>query len=258
MFIFIIKNVLNERNLWCGVGDEGGFAPNLTDDEHALKLLVKSITDSGFSINKDFKIAIDAASSEWYDNKTDTYYLAKSKKRLTKEELIDKWVYLVDNYPILSIEDAMGETDIKGWKMLNEKLNDKVLLVGDDLFVTNEKFLRKGIAEKAGNAILIKLNQIGTLTETLNVIELAKRSGYNCVVSHRSGETEDTTLADLAVATNAGQIKTGSLSRTDRICKYNRLLRIEEELDEIDSKFDDLEDILSGLGEELNNILMQR
>lgn len=223
-----LKKILKENNYYIGVGDEGGFAPNLTDDEHALKLLVKSIIDSGFSINKDFKIAIDAASSEWYDNQTDTYYLAKSKKRLTKEELIDKWVYLVENYPILSIEDAMGETDIKGWKMLNEKLNDKVLLVGDDLFVTNIERLKMGINNNIANSILIKPNQIGTFSETIDAINLANKNNYKVIISHRSGETNDDFIADLAVAMNANYIKAGAPNKGERVAKYNRLMQIED------------------------------
>ena len=225
-----LKNILKKDNSSSlGYGDEGGFAPNLKDDETALKVLVKAISDSGYEVGKDMLLAIDAASSEWYDDKTDTYYLPKSNKRLTKKELVDMWVYLFNTYPIISIEDAMGENDIEGWKMLSNKLNDKVMLVGDDLFVTNQKRLKMGIDNNIANAILIKPNQIGTLTETLNTIKMAQKANYNVIISHRSGETNDDFISDLAVATNAKYIKAGAPNRGERVAKYNRLLLIEEE-----------------------------
>ena len=228
-----LKSIIKASGRSTAVGDEGGFAPDLKGNEEALDLIAKAVEKAGYVLGKDIKIALDVASSEFYDEKTQRYIFKKSDgSQKTIEEMIAFYQKIQAAYHIFSIEDGCAENDWAGWKMLTQKMGHNTQLVGDDLFVTNEKFLRKGISEGAANAILIKLNQIGTLTETLNTIELAKRSGYKCIISHRSGETEDTTLADLAVATNAGQIKTGSLSRTDRICKYNRLLRIEEELDE--------------------------
>lgn len=228
-----LKSIIKASGRSTAVGDEGGFAPELKGNEEALELIAKAVEKAGYTLGRDIKIALDVASSEFFDEKSQRYIFKKSDgSQKTVDEMIAFYQKMQAAYSLFSIEDGCAENDWDGWKKLTQAMGHNTQLVGDDLFVTNEKFLRKGIAEKAGNAILIKLNQIGTLTETLNVIELAKRSGYNCIVSHRSGETEDTTLADLAVATNAGQIKTGSLSRTDRICKYNRLLRIEEELDE--------------------------
>jgi len=228
-----LKSIIKSTGRSTAVGDEGGFAPELKGNEEALELIAKAIEKAGYKLGSDIKIALDVASSEFFDEKSQRYVFKKSDgSQKTIDDMIAFYQKMQAAYSLFSIEDGCAENDWDGWKKLTQAMGHNTQLVGDDLFVTNEKFLRKGIAEKAGNAILIKLNQIGTLTETLNVIELAKRSGYNCVVSHRSGETEDTILADLAVATNAGQIKTGSLSRTDRICKYNRLLRIEEELDE--------------------------
>ncbi len=227
-----LKSIIKSTGRSTAVGDEGGFAPDLKGNEEALELIAKAIEKAGYTLGKDIKIALDVASSEFYDANVQRYIFKKSDhSQKTIEEMIAFYEKLQSAYHIFSIEDGCAENDWDGWKKLTQTMGATTQLVGDDLFVTNEKFLRKGIIEKAGNAILIKLNQIGTLTETLDTIELAKRSGYACIISHRSGETEDTTLADLAVATNAGQIKTGSLSRTDRICKYNRLLRIEEELD---------------------------
>ena len=226
-----LKNVLKENNISVtGVGDEGGYAPMLQKDEDALKMIVLAIEKAGYIPNKDFKIAIDAASSEWYDEKIDAYRLPKANKILSREELVDMWISFADKDPIISLEDGMGETDYKGWKMLTEALGDRIQLVGDDLFVTNTKLLKQGIEQSIANSILIKVNQIGTLTETLEAIKMARKAGYTAIVSHRSGETEDTTIADIAVATNAGQIKTGAPSRSDRVAKYNQLLRIEEEL----------------------------
>ena len=227
-----LKSIIKSTGRSTAVGDEGGFAPDLKGNEEALELIAKAIEKAGYTLGKDIKIALDVASSEFYDANVQRYIFKKSDhSQKTIEEMIAFYEKLQSAYHIFSIEDGCAENDWDGWKKLTQTMGATTQLVGDDLFVTNEKFLRKGIIEKAGNAILIKLNQIGTLTETLDTIELAKRSGYACIISHRSGETEDTTLADLAVTTNAGEIKTGSLSRTDRICKYNRLLRIEEELD---------------------------
>ncbi|HHU05045.1 MAG TPA: phosphopyruvate hydratase [Clostridiales bacterium] len=214
-----------------GVGDEGGYAPNLAEDEVALKALVNAIEIAGYKPGEDFKIAIDAAASEWYVNEDGGYYLMpKSKKKLSRTEMVEMWGNFADKYPIISLEDGMAEDDWEGWKNLTDSLGGKIQLVGDDLFVTNVERLGKGIELGVANSILIKLNQIGTLTETLNTIQMANRAGYTAVISHRSGETEDTTIADVAVAMNAGQIKTGAPSRSDRVAKYNRLLRIEEEL----------------------------
>ena len=227
-----LKTVLKENGTPAtGVGDEGGYAPNLAKDEDALKVIVQAIEKAGFKPYDDFMIAIDAASSEWYNEETGCYDLPKAGKTMTKEELVTLWKNFADTYPIISLEDGMGETDWDGWAMLTEAIGSRVQLVGDDLFVTNVQRLKDGIDRKVGNAILIKVNQIGTLTETLDAIQMASRAGYTSIVSHRSGETEDTTIADIAVAVNAGQIKTGAPSRTDRVAKYNQLLRIEEELD---------------------------
>ena len=227
-----LKTVLKENGTpVTGVGDEGGYAPNLAKDEDALKVIVQAIEKAGFKPYDDFMIAIDAASSEWYNEETGCYDLPKAGKTMTKEELVALWKNFADTYPIISLEDGMGETDWDGWAMLTEAIGSRVQLVGDDLFVTNVQRLKDGIDRKVGNAILIKVNQIGTLTETLDAIQMASRAGYTSIVSHRSGETEDTTIADIAVAVNAGQIKTGAPSRTDRVAKYNQLLRIEEELD---------------------------
>ena len=226
-----LKNVLKENNiLVTGVGDEGGYAPMLEKDEDALAMIVAAIERAGYRPGEDFKIAIDAASSEWYNEDSDTYRLPKSGKTLTREQMIEMWNDFADKYPIISLEDGMGETDWDGWKMLTEMLGNQVQLVGDDLFVTNTKLLKKGIEQNVANAILVKVNQIGTLTETLEAIKMAQEAGYAAIVSHRSGETEDTTIADIVVAMNAGQIKTGAPSRSDRVAKYNQLLRIEEQL----------------------------
>ena len=229
-----LKTVLKENGTpAAGVGDEGGYAPNLKKDEDALKVIVEAIEKAGYKPGEDFKIAIDAASSEWWDEEQKCYVQPKSGKKLTQQQLVNMWKKFADNYPIISLEDGMAETDWEGWAMLTKAIGDRVQLVGDDLFVTNVERLATGIEKQVGNAILIKVNQIGTLTETLDAIQMANRAGYTAVVSHRSGETEDTTIADLAVALNAGQIKTGAPSRTDRVAKYNQLLRIEEELDEV-------------------------
>jgi enolase len=213
-----------------GVGDEGGYAPDLESDEDALKALVTAIEKAGYKPGEDFTIAMDAAVSDWYDKTDGKYHLPKRGTVLTSDEMIDMWEDLVERYPIISIEDGLGEDDWDGWVRLTERLGKRIQLVGDDLFVTNVSRVRKGIRLGAANAVLIKVNQIGTLTETLDAIQTANRAGYAAIVSHRSGETEDTTLADLSVAVNAGQIKTGAPSRTDRVAKYNQLLRIEEEL----------------------------
>lgn len=226
-----LKTVLKENGTpAAGVGDEGGYAPNLKKDEDALKVIVKAIEEAGYKPGEDFMIAIDAATSEWYNEETGCYDLPKAKKTMTKQQMVNMWKKFVDNYPIISLEDGMGENDWEGWSMLTKAIGSKVQLVGDDLFVTNVERLATGIEKGVANAILIKVNQIGTLTETLDAIQMANRAGYTAVVSHRSGETEDTTIADISVALNAGQIKTGAPSRTDRVAKYNQLLRIEEEL----------------------------
>lgn len=224
-----LKNVLKSRKLNTAVGDEGGFAPNLESNEEALQTIVEAIKKAGYEPGKDVMIAIDAAASEFYED--GKYNMAGDNAVRTSDEMIEYYKNLVEKYPIISIEDGLAEDDWDGWKKLTKELGSKIQLVGDDLFVTNVKRLQKGIEMGVCNSILIKLNQIGTLTETLDAIELAKRHGYTAVISHRSGETEDTTIADVAVATNAGQIKTGSTSRTDRICKYNQLLRIEDMLE---------------------------
>ena len=223
-----LKKVLHDRGLNTAVGDEGGFAPDLPSNEAAIEVILEAIDAAGYSAGKDVFIAIDAAASEFY--KDGKYELASEGKSLTAAEFIDVLVDWVEKYPILSIEDGLDESDWEGWALLTKKLGDKVQLVGDDLFVTNTKILKKGIDENIANSILIKVNQIGTLTETFAAIDMAKEAGYTVVMSHRSGETEDATIADLAVATSTGQIKTGSLSRSDRIAKYNQLLRIAEEL----------------------------
>ena len=230
-----LKSVLKAKGLATSVGDEGGFAPNLEKDEEALQVIVEAIEKAGYKPGEDFKIAIDAAATEMYDEakkagKEGCYYFWKTDEMFTTEELINYYADLVEKYPIISLEDGLAEEDWDGWKLLTEKLGKKIQLVGDDLFVTNTKRLAKGIEMGVSNSILIKLNQIGTLTETLDAIAMANRAGMTAVVSHRSGETEDTTIADLVVGLNAGQIKTGAPSRTDRVCKYNQLLRIEEEL----------------------------
>ena len=232
-----LKSVLKAKGLATSVGDEGGFAPNLSKDEEALQVIVEAIEKAGYTPAKDFKIAIDAAATEMYEEakkagKEGSYYFWKTGEMYTTEELINYYAMLAEKYPIISLEDGLSEEDWEGWKMLNEKLGNKIQIVGDDLFVTNTKRLKKGIENKCANSILIKLNQIGTLTETLDAISMANRAGYTAVISHRSGETEDTTISDLVVGLNAGQIKTGAPSRTDRVCKYNQLLRIEEELEE--------------------------
>ncbi|MBS0358263.1 MAG: phosphopyruvate hydratase [Proteobacteria bacterium] len=223
-----LKSLLKSRNLNTAVGDEGGFAPNLSSHEAAIAIIMEAIEKAGFSVGKDISLALDVASSEFYKN---GYYELKSEnKKLTSEAFVDYLEQWVKQYPIVSIEDGLAENDWAGWKLLSDRLGNKIQLVGDDLFVTNTELLQRGISEGIANSILIKLNQIGTLTETLSAIRLAQTSGYHTVISHRSGETEDTTIADLAVATGAGQIKTGSLCRTDRVAKYNQLLRIEEAL----------------------------
>ena len=232
-----LKKVLKAKGYSTAVGDEGGFAPNVSGEEEAIQIILEAIQKAGYEPGKDVCLALDLASTEMYDEAKkigkDGYYFWKIDKFLSKEEMVDYIVDLVNKYPIISVEDGLAEEDWESWKTLTEKIGDKVQLVGDDLFVTNIKRLQKGIDNKTANSILIKLNQIGTLTETLDAIELAKRNGYTAVVSHRSGETEDTTLADVAVATNAGQIKTGAPCRTERVAKYNRLLNIENELGEV-------------------------
>lgn len=231
-----LKAILKESGYSTAVGDEGGFAPNFESDEKAFQFLVEAIKKAGYEPGKDFCLGVDAAATEMLDEaekigKTGCYYFWKTDKLFTREEMVDFWEEMASKYPIITLEDALAEEDWDGWKLLTEKLGKKIQLVGDDLFVTNTKRLAKGIKLGVANSILIKLNQIGTLTETLNAIQMANRAGYTAVISHRSGETEDTTIADLSVALNAGQIKTGAPSRTDRVAKYNQLLRIEEELD---------------------------
>ena len=223
-----LKKTLNEKGYSTGVGDEGGFAPNLKSNEEAIEVILEAITKAGYEPGKDMFIAIDAASSEYY--KDGKYVLEHEGKTLTASEMVDFLESWVNKYPIISIEDGMAEEDWEGWKLLTERIGKKVQLVGDDLFVTNTKRLEEGINKCVANSILIKLNQIGTLTETLNAIEMANRAGYTAVISHRSGETEDTTIADLVVAVNAGQIKTGAPARSERVAKYNQLIRISEEL----------------------------
>ena len=227
----ILKSILKSRGYDTGVGDEGGFAPNLGSNEEAIRIIVDAIVKAGYIPGQDIFIALDPAASEIYED--EKYNLAGEGRVLTSEEMVDYYENLVDKYPIISIEDGMAEEDWRGWKLITERLGDRIQLVGDDLFVTNTERLQKGINMGVANSILIKLNQIGTLTETLNAIEMAERAGYTAVISHRSGETEDTTIADLVVAVNAGQIKTGAPARSERVAKYNQLLRIEEELGEM-------------------------
>ena len=226
-----LKTVLKENGTpAAGVGDEGGYAPNLEKDEDAFKCIVAAIERAGYKPGEDFKIAMDAAVSDWYNHEDGTYTLPKAGTTMTRQEMVAMWKDFADHYPIISMEDCMGEDDWEGWAMLTEALGDRVQLVGDDLFVTNAARVQKGLDLKVANSVLIKVNQIGTLTETLDTIQKANRAGYTAVVSHRSGETEDTTIADIVVGVNAGQIKTGAPSRTDRVAKYNQLLRIEEDL----------------------------
>ena len=225
-----LKTVLKEQGLNTAVGDEGGYAPKLCSNEDALASVVKAIRSAGYVPGKDFKLALDIAASEFYDEKTKKYNLVSEKKKLSSKELVSYYKDLCKKYPIISIEDGLDENDWDGWKVLTKELGSSIQLVGDDLFVTNTKRLKKGIEEGVANAILVKINQIGTLTETFAAVEMAKKAGYAAIISHRSGESEDTTIADIAVALNTGQIKTGSMSRTDRIAKYNQLLRIEDEL----------------------------
>jgi enolase len=227
-----LKKVLHDKNLSTAVGDEGGFAPNLKSNEEALDVIMTAIEKAGYKPGKDVFIALDPAASELYDKDKKAYHLFKSApdKWMSGDEMNGFWKKLVDKYPIRSIEDGLAEDDWESWAKLTSTLGGKIQVVGDDLFVTNTKRLARGLKENSANSILIKVNQIGTLTETMNAINLAMRNGWTAVISHRSGETEDSTIADIAVATNAGQIKTGSACRTDRICKYNQLLRIEEQL----------------------------
>ena len=226
-----LKVILKANNIpVTGVGDEGGYAPMLERDEDALAFIVAAIKQAGYIPGKDFMIAIDAASSEWYDAEQGVYILPKAGKVMNRQQMIEYWNHLAEQYPIISLEDGMAEIDWEGWDMLTKSLGKKLQLVGDDLFVTNTERLAEGIQKHVGNSILIKVNQIGTLSETLDAIRMAKEAGYTAIISHRSGETEDTTIADLSVAVNAGQIKSGAPSRSDRVAKYNQLLRIEEEL----------------------------
>jgi enolase len=228
-----LKSVLKKKGYSTNVGDEGGFAPNIQSNEEAIETVLTAIDKAGFKAGSEVAIAMDPAVSEMFDTDKKVYHFHKSDgKKLSIESMVDFWESWVNQYPIISIEDGMGEDDWEGWRMLTQKLGKKIQLVGDDLFVTNVKRLQKGIDEKIANALLVKVNQIGTLTETINAVSMAQNNGYNTIMSHRSGETEDTTIADLAVALNCGQIKTGSASRTDRIAKYNQLLRIEEILAE--------------------------
>jgi len=227
-----LKKVLKDKGYSTAVGDEGGFAPDLKADEEALQVIVEAIEKAGYKPGEEFKIAIDAAATEMYQE-DGTYLFWKSGIRKTREEMVDFWEEWTKKYPIISLEDGLAEDDWDAWKMLNDRIGDKVQLVGDDLFVTNTERLAKGIKLDVANSILIKVNQIGTLTETLDAIQMANRAGFTAVVSHRSGETEDSTIADIAVALNAGQIKTGAPSRSDRVAKYNQLLRIEEELGDV-------------------------
>jgi enolase len=229
-----LKKVLHDKGFSTNVGDEGGFAPNIKSNEEAIEIVLQAIEKAGFKPGEDIFIAMDAASSEFYDAKTDTYTFKKSDgKKLSSAEMVDYWAAWAAKYPIISIEDGMAEDDWKGWKGVTDKIGKKVQLVGDDLFVTNVTRLQEGITKGVANSILVKVNQIGSLTETINAVNLAKRNSYKSVMSHRSGETEDSTIADLAVALNCGQIKTGSASRSDRMAKYNQLIRIEEELGEV-------------------------
>lgn len=228
-----LKAILNEKGYSTGVGDEGGFAPNLKSNEEAIEVILEAIAKAGYKAGEEMFIALDPASSEFYDEKTGKYVLEHEGKTLSAEEMVAFYEDWVNKYPIISIEDGMAEEDWEGWKIITERLGNKIQLVGDDLFVTNTERLERGINKGVANSILIKLNQIGTLTETLNAIEMANRAGYTAVISHRSGETEDTTIADLVVAVNAGQIKTGAPARSERVAKYNQLIRINEELGEI-------------------------
>ena len=227
-----LGKLLTAEGYATSVGDEGGYAPNLSSDEETLEYILKAIKDCGYEPGKDFVLAMDAAASEWKGSAKGQYKQPKSGKEFTSAELVAHWKSLVDKYPIVSIEDGLDEEDWEGWKKMTEELGDRLQIVGDDLFVTNTKRLHKGIELGCGNSILIKLNQIGSVSETIEAIKMAQKAGYTAVVSHRSGETEDTTIADLAVALNAGQIKTGAPNRSERVAKYNQLLRIEEELDE--------------------------
>ncbi len=227
-----LQALLKEKGLATSVGDEGGFAPDLDSDEEAIEYILEAVRKAGYEPGKDFVLAMDAASSEWKGQKKGEYILPKCKKKFTSEELVQHWKALCEKYPIYSIEDGLDEEDWEGWKMMTQELGDKVQLVGDDLFVTNTERLSKGIANGCGNSILIKLNQIGSVSETLEAIKMAHKAGYTAISSHRSGETEDTTIADLAVALNTCQIKTGAPSRSERVAKYNQLLRSEEELGE--------------------------
>lgn len=228
-----LKAILNEKGYSTGVGDEGGFAPNLKSNEEAIEVILEAIAKAGYKAGEEMFIALDPASSEFYDEKTGKYVLEHEGKTLSPEEMVSFYENWVNKYPIISIEDGMAEEDWEGWKIITERLGNKIQLVGDDLFVTNTERLERGINKGVANSILIKLNQIGTLTETLNAIEMANRAGYTAVISHRSGETEDTTIADLVVAVNAGQIKTGAPARSERVAKYNQLIRINEELGEV-------------------------
>jgi enolase len=229
-----LKKVLHDKGMSTNVGDEGGFAPNLKSNEEAIEVVLKAIEQAGFKPGKDICIALDPAASEFYDSKTKLYHFKKSSgKKLKSQEMAEYWAKWVSKYPIISIEDGMAEDDWAGWKTLTDKVGKKIQLVGDDLFVTNTKILQEGIDKGIGNAILIKVNQIGSLTETIDAVNLARKNSYKSIMSHRSGETEDSTIADLAVALNTGQIKTGSASRSDRMAKYNQLLRIEEDLGDV-------------------------
>lgn len=228
-----LKKVLGKKGYATSVGDEGGFAPNLASNVEAIELVLKAVELSGYEPGEQISLTVDAAASEFFDAESQTYNLASENRKLNSSEMVDYWADLAARFPIVSIEDGMDEDDWDGWKLLADRLGTRIQLVGDDLFVTNVDRLKRGIREGVANSILIKLNQIGTVTETLDAVRMAVENGFSCVISHRSGETEDTTIADLAVAVGSGQIKTGSASRTDRICKYNQLLRIEEELGEI-------------------------
>ena len=227
-----LKGILKERGLATSVGDEGGFAPDLESDEEAIEVILEAVKKAGYEPERDFVLALDAAASEWKGSQKGEYVLPKSGVKFTSQELVEHWKKLCGKYPVASIEDGLDEEDWEGWKLLTKELGDRIQLVGDDLFVTNTKRLKKGIDEKCGNAILIKLNQIGSVSETMEAVKMAHEAGFRAVTSHRSGETEDTTIADLAVALNTGQIKTGAPSRSERVAKYNQLLRIEEKLGE--------------------------
>ncbi|MBF0308267.1 MAG: phosphopyruvate hydratase [Magnetococcales bacterium] len=226
----VLKKVLKKRGLNTAVGDEGGFAPNLDSNEEAIRVILEAVQQAGYAPGEEVVLALDCASSEFFDTQTGRYRLAGENRNFTSDELVDYYQNLCEHYPILSIEDGCAEDDWDGWKILTKRLGDRIQLVGDDLFVTNSRILAQGIQEEVANGILVKVNQIGTLSETFEAVEMAQRAGFSTIISHRSGETEDTTIADLAVAMNAGQIKTGSLCRTDRVAKYNQLIRIEESL----------------------------